>query len=202
MNGSRRSVLRSRRAVPLWALSRVEAKGRPGPSVRLCSGERGVMKLFAILMVAIFSATSAPAADQTSLGPDQVSAKVPAAAMSNALARAVSDLNPLEAAQRNGFRVYEGRIQVHIRCESEEIAGTVERVLRQGGADGILRRDSHVQAWADPEAIRVVAWLPPASSRVERPMYVSRPPEPEPGRGEDGTPALLAGSRVSKAWRR
>lgn len=119
------------------------------------------------------------------------------APLSSALGQVLASAEPLEAARRHGFRVYEDRIQVHVQCDSAETAQRTATVLRQGGADSILQRDVRLQAWASPETIEVVASLP-GVVRVERPMYVSRPPEPDPARAGQEAPALQAGSRLTE----
>ncbi len=119
------------------------------------------------------------------------------APLSSALGQVMTSAQPLAAAQRLGFRVYEDRIQVHIQCASAEAAQRAATVLRQGGADSILQRDVRLQAWASPETIEIVASLP-GIVRVERPVYVSRPPEPEPGQASEEAPSLLAGSRLTE----
>lgn len=117
--------------------------------------------------------------------------------LSDALSRVVEAPDPLIAATSAGFKVHEERIQVLVRCESEEVAQYVADILLRESANAILHRDVRVQAWVSPPTILLLASLP-GVVRVERPAYVTKPPEPEGAAVRSRTAALLAGSRMTE----
>ncbi len=150
-----------------------------------------------VLLASIVSVCVPAAAAQLEPIGASKQAAVSAAPLSSSLAQVIAAAEPLESARRLGFRVYAGRLQVHVRCDSVEGAQRVVTVLLQGAADAILQREVFVQAWATPETIEAVASLP-GVVRVERPIYAVRPPGPELRRADDMKRSLLAGSRVTE----
>lgn len=117
--------------------------------------------------------------------------------VSAGLRQVVAATDPLAAAESSGYRVHEGRIHVHVRCESAGVAGAVVGILRREGASGILERDVRVEAWVLPGSIGSLATLP-GVVRVDRPDYVSNPPDPLPSLMEKSPSRFRAGTYLTE----
>ncbi|MCC6132272.1 MAG: S8 family serine peptidase [Acidobacteria bacterium] len=119
--------------------------------------------------------------------------------LTGALEQVLESPDPLEAAPRNGFRVFENRIQVHIDCTSEEAARAVVRVLEMGSADSILNLDRRVQAWVPPSLLHTLAALE-GITRIDRPVYFTRPPAEPLATRRALDPAPTAGSYMTEGF--
>lgn len=116
--------------------------------------------------------------------------------LSIALARVVVSSAPLETAAAAGFRVHEGRVQVHVDCATPEDAAVVVALLGAEGADAILSRDSRVQAWVVPSTLPALASTM-GVVRIRRPDYASIPPDPERTSPDLGPSPLRAGANLT-----
>lgn len=152
--------------------------------------------LAGLLLSAVLFASTALAAPLE--GPPPANKRVSKLAiLSDSLSHVVEAPNPLATARLRGFEVHEERIQVLVRCESEDAVRSVVGTLEREGADAILHRDVRVQAWVRPATILLLAGLP-GVVRVGRPAYVTKPPEPEGLGARSQVAALLAGTRVTE----
>ncbi len=119
--------------------------------------------------------------------------------LSSALVKVAAASSPLDAAVATGFRVHEGRIQVHVDCATPEVAATVVAVLGAEGADTVLSRDSRVQAWVRAATLTVLASTP-GVVRVRRPDYASIPPAPEVTSADLRSSSLRAGAYLTAGF--
>ncbi len=116
--------------------------------------------------------------------------------LSSALVKVAVASSPLDAAVTAGFRVHEGRIQVHVDCATPGDAATVVALLSTEGADTVLSRDSRVQAWVKPATLPVLASTS-GVVRIRRPDYASIPPDPVVASPDLGPSSLRSGANLT-----
>ena len=116
--------------------------------------------------------------------------------LSSALVKVAAASSPPDAAVAAGFRVHEGRIQVHVDCATPGDVTVVVALLGAEGADAILSRDSRVQAWVKPATLTLLASTP-GVVRIRRPDYASIPPDPAVTSPDLRSSSLRAGANLT-----
>jgi len=164
--------------------------------MRLAPGSRRLIKGL-LIVAASLTGTASFAGEYPPPGTAEATTQKGAPqSLSSALVKVAAASSPLDAAVAAGFRVHEGRIQVHVDCATPEDAATVVALLGTEGADTVLSRDSRVQAWVKAATLTVLASTP-GVVRVRRPDYASIPPDPVVASPDLGPSSLRAGANLT-----
>jgi hypothetical protein len=169
-------------------------------------------RTWCVLPMLAFAFLSAPAlarefplsATQVPVAPVKVKEVLTAAQarLGTGLAAVILEPKPLEAAVRNGYRVKDGRIQVHTVVADPADVDLVVGWLEERGATLVSSADTTVQAHVAPDLLEALAELP-AVEMVRRPIYIREPDSPRDQvtatAGPVGPVAAMTGPIVSEA---